>query len=599
MLNNSESGNFMKKVILGVVVLMLINTFIALFAQSREWEQTEQDKKDKQKKAKEILGDNSLRENSVEDRELQLRLSAEIALIEGYSSWCVEEYENALEKFRRAVKINPKSSGLHYQIAQTLLLLKKYNEAIEYALKAISLENNNLYYYLLLVQIYTEQGMYQEAARTYEDMFARKIAGTDIYWKDLAELYHKKLQNPDKALKIYEELERKYGIAEHINYAKQEIFLEQKRLAEALKEAEKLAKFYDEKPQWQANYAKLLIESGKALQAEEFLRDKIRNDYTFQTHLQLLYAYRQQNKTNLQNTLINELLKNNFLPDEVYAEILKNFVAKNHKDAEEILKINPKNVESWLLIAQDAEKKQDFAKAREAYKEAVKLENTRFEAWQKLLFYDYRLYEMDELMHHAQEATELYPTHPEMWWYYGKACFERKNYKKAIECYETGKTFTKNNSFWQVKLQTAIAELYLWEGKIQESEKVVLSLKDNQTEHQDFMSFYAYWLAYKKEKLEEAFKIAQKLIELDEQNGEYLYTLAFVQYRQGKLPDALATLEKALAYRQGAKLQELMGDIYFKMGKKNEAIQHWQKANELKGGSTLLSKKLNDKQLYE
>ncbi|MDW8295625.1 MAG: tetratricopeptide repeat protein [Raineya sp.] len=578
------------------IILLLWVLGLGALAQTNS-EKQEKDKKERVKKAKEILGEDGSVENPVFNKERQMSLTAETALMEGFYDFVVEEYERALLGFKKALKINPKSSGINYQIALTLLKLKKYSEATEYASAAIELENNIPEYYLLLAKIYQEQGLFAEASRIYEKMLDKKLPNTEIYWKDLAEIYHKKLQKPEKALKIYEDLERKYGIIEHINSAKQEIFLEQKNFVEALKEAEKLAKFYSEKPEWQANYAKMLILNGKEAQAEQFLIGKIQSDYTFQTHLQLLHAYQKQNKHTLKEQLVSQLLKNQLLPDEVRSEILKNFVDKTAQNVEKILKDTPRNVDTWLLLAQEAEEQKNFTKAREAYAEIVKLDNNHFEAWKKLLFYDYQLYEIEQLLQHSQESLELYPTQPEMWWYNGKAYFERKNYKKALESYENGKSFTRKDK--SVLLEIAIAEVYLAEGKINEVEKILAELQSTQSENHIFLNFQAFFWAYRKQKLDEAFKIARKVTEAENENGEFLYTLAYVYYRQNKLADAFKTLENALKYKQGAKLQELLGDISFKMGDKDKAVSYWQKAQDLKGGSTLLSKKLTDKQLYE
>jgi tetratricopeptide (TPR) repeat protein len=105
------------------------------------------------------------------------------------------------------------------------------------------------------------------------------------------------------------------------------------------------------------------------------------------------------------------------------------------------------------MLAQEAEKQKNFTKAQEAYKEVVKLDNTNFEAWKRLLWYDWQLYEIEQLLEHSKEALDLYPTQPEIWWYNGKACFERKNYKKALESYEQGKSFVRRNKSAPLKLQ--------------------------------------------------------------------------------------------------------------------------------------------------
>ena len=44
---------------------------------------------------------------------------------------------------------------------------------------------------------------------------------------------------------------------------------------------------------------------------------------------------------------------------------------------------------------------------------------------------------------------------------------------------------------------------------------------------------------------------------------------------------------------------EHYGDILFKLGEKEKAIEYWNKAKKKGGGSDLLDKKIVDKNLYE
>jgi Tfp pilus assembly protein PilF len=45
----------------------------------------------------------------------QLTLSAERELLVGMKFFALDDYSQALESFQKALKINPKSSGIHYQ----------------------------------------------------------------------------------------------------------------------------------------------------------------------------------------------------------------------------------------------------------------------------------------------------------------------------------------------------------------------------------------------------------------------------------------------------------------------------------------------------
>jgi tetratricopeptide (TPR) repeat protein len=59
----------------------------------------------------------------------QLTLSAEREFLAGMKFFALEDYPKALESFQKSLKINPKSSGIHYQIAETFFRLKKISRS--------------------------------------------------------------------------------------------------------------------------------------------------------------------------------------------------------------------------------------------------------------------------------------------------------------------------------------------------------------------------------------------------------------------------------------------------------------------------------------
>jgi len=533
----------------------------------------------------------------------QLTLSAEREFLAGMKFFALEDYPKALESFQKSLKINPKSSGIHYQIAETFFRLKKYPEATTYAEKAIELEDTNKYYYILLANILQAQGLHEEAAKVYEKMFAKKIQGTDLYHYDVAQIYQFKTKDYTKALKAYDFLEKKFGVQLAVNQAKQLIYIEQKNYPAAIAEAEKLATTFPENNDLQVSYAQTLLEAGQEAKAQKFLEKHINQDFSFLSHLLLLKVYQKQGKEKEKNDLLTKILENKNTPEEVRSAILKEYAQSGNavveKSLEEVAEQNLQDASAWFLYAQKAEKNKEYEKARDAYLKVVSLENTNFEAWQKLLWLDTELAQAESLLSHSEQALELYPTQAICWLYNGIAFFENKQYKKALESYQQGLELIRNNPELQTQFQIRLADTYFAQEQYDKTDKILEEVLAKNPQNVVALNNYSYYLALRKQKLDVAFRNAKKLAESYPENHNFQATYGVVLYKQNKLQEAKKVLEKALSIKETATIAEHYGDVLFKIGEKEKALAYWQKAQSMRGGSHLLAKKLSDKQLYE
>ena len=95
--------------------------------------------------------------------------------------------------------------------------------------------------------------------------------------------------------------------------------------------------------------------------------------------------------------------------------------------------------------------------------------------------------------------------------------------------------------------------------------------------------------------------MAEKAIQLQPNEKNYQDTYSWVLYKSGEFSEALKWSDKALKNggQEDPSILEHRGDILFQLGKSNEALESWQKAQTLGGGSSLLEKKIANKQLYE
>jgi tetratricopeptide (TPR) repeat protein len=91
------------------------------------------------------------------------------------------------------------------------------------------------------------------------------------------------------------------------------------------------------------------------------------------------------------------------------------------------------------------------------------------------------------------------------------------------------------------------------------------------------LNYLGYMLADRGERLEEAREMIRKALELEPDNGAYLDSLGWVNFRLNRLDEAEQNLRLSIEKINGdPTVYDHLGDVYLKEGKVKEAIAQWQ-----------------------
>lgn len=136
----------------------------------------------------------------------------------------------------------------------------------------------------------------------------------------------------------------------------------------------------------------------------------------------------------------------------------------------------------------------------------------------------------------------------------------------------------------------------LWGGgKKAEAEVLLRAILDDDPDHAAACNDLGYHLADEGRNLAEAERLIRRALTADRidrrksgsaepESAAYLDSLGWVQFRQGKLKDARATLERAAALPYGAtdgNVWDHLGDVLFRLNEKAQARDAWEKAKGL------------------
>ena len=108
---------------------------------------------------------------------------------------------------------------------------------------------------------------------------------------------------------------------------------------------------------------------------------------------------------------------------------------------------------------------------------------------------------------------------------------------------------------------------------------------------------YAYYLSLTGNGLQKAEQMSYKTVKAEPDNGTYLDTYAWILFMQGRYEEAKIYIEQALKnYKTpSADVIEHAGDIFWKCGDRNAAVEYWKQAVDAGGSDSVLKKKLKQK----
>ncbi len=175
-------------------------------------------------------------------------------------------------------------------------------------------------------------------------------------------------------------------------------------------------------------------------------------------------------------------------------------------------------------------------------------------------------------------AVELFPDDAEINYYLGFVCNRQGKKACARQHLERSLELDGNN----VQTMLALAALYDEEKEHERAEKIYTALVKSEVENATVLNNYAYHLAERNLRLDEARTLVEKALVLEAANGAFWDTLGWIIFRQGDAISAREKIEKSIDLSpKSAEVWEHYGDILVAMGEKEQARRAYERALEL------------------
>lgn len=548
------------------------------------------------------------KENIVDEVQKERNLTqAEYYFAEGMKFYVLENYTKAIDQFQKALEANPDNAGANYAMADAHAKAGNSTQGITFAEKAIKLDDSNKYFYYLLASLYEKEKKYPQAVKVYQDLMKKLPEDSESYF-NLANIYLFQEKYED-AIKLYDRIEKTIGINEDVVRQKQQIFLKLNKTDEAIAESKKLIESFPGEIKYTILLAEIYMSNGRSKDAIPLL-EKIIQDGAEQAQARLILSdiYRSNGQTEKAE---QELLTAFSSPDlEVgtkvqilasYIKVLKDESSKKNalKLADLIIKIHPNEAKAYAIYGHLLESSKEKERARNMYFTSLQLDNSVFETWHQLISLDYELHQVDSLLKHSEQALELFPNQGIFWFFNGYGFLMKKEYEKAVLSLEESKKLSGSNKQLLNDIELLLGDSYNGMGDFIRSDASYETVLATDPDNATVLNNYSYNLSLRKEKLDRAKQMAAKLIEKHPDNPTYLDTYAWILYMLEDYQQARKHLEKAAAKATNGTILEHYGDVLYKLGDTELALQQWMKAKQLGESSDLIDKKIAQKKLYE
>lgn len=541
---------------------------------------------------------------------------AEYYFAEGEKFFILGDYAKALLYFQRVHELNPANATVNFKIAEIYFKSSKPEDHLRAAVsaeRAIALDKSNKYFYLLASNIYAQLNQFDKAANTLE-ILLREVKGTEDYLYELAALYRVS-NRPEDALKTYTRAEQALGITETAAFQKIQLLLELKRPEEAEREASRFLEHFPEEERNVLAVAEIFSRQGqtdKAIRyAERFLS---KHPEAGSTRMLLAGFYRDSGQEAKARDLVARLMGDATV--EVGSKLLmlgtyhaflnqqkqsgKNDVALESfvRDmAQQLRAAHSGHADVHLLAGDVLMTLRQPQEASEEYRKAIRLGAASYEAWQNLLYLELQTNQLDSLLAHSEEALELFPNQGNVYYFNGYANFIKKRYREATYALEQAKRLSGSNKALAQDINALLGDAYNATREYAKSDQAYQEVLAANPENDFVLNNYSYYLALRQEKLDLAEKMAAQLIKRHPTNNTYLDTYAWVLYMAGKYKEARKTMEIVMRSNEtNATYHEHYGDILFKLGEEDKAVEQWRKAKSM-GGDENLDRKIANRKI--
>ncbi len=535
--------------------------------------------------------------------------------LDGVREKLLGNWDKAIAKFKETLEKEPTNAAAAFELARAYEAVKDLDKALSSAKNAVLWDASNIWFKKYLADLYQLTNKDKDAAVLYEQLAKSDPHNEEYYFKWAYFLV--RASEPEKAIKVYDDLEKMIGVNEETTRHKHTLYLGMGDYKKAAKELESIISIFPEKTEYRhllATFYEQTDQKDLAKQTYQAILNLNPNDA--RAKIALSESAKGNDDIGFLNSLKPVFENPNVNIDVKITEILPyvNQFADTGGDnlgttllglVSILEKVHPNSAKSYAVLGDVLYYSGQRDQALEKYKKTLELDDNVWAVWEQLLYIYAEKQDYTNLATYSEKALDIFPNQATAQYLNGMAYNGTEQYRDALGSLQQAMIMSGNNARlkYEILNEMGKTQFHLKQyDRSDESFEEAMKLNPNDPL---VLRNYSHHLAARpsgtSEQLAKAKQLAEKLNDLAPKAPANEAALAFVFYKMKDYNAAKSWLDKALEHggSNHATVLEYYGDVLFQMGNTAGAVEYWQKAVEAGGQSSVLKKKAAEGKMYE
>ena len=504
------------------------------------------------------------------------------------------EYDAAFQLYSHCLDIYPGSAAVLYEISQFYMFLGQESKGEEALKQAVRSDDTNFWYKQTLASYYQSKQNWLKAISVYEDM-AQIFPSRLEPLLSLADLYSR-TKSYESLVTTLDRIEELDGKSEQISMEKFRAYLQLDNMEKAFSEIQSLVDEYPYDMRYRTVLGDVYLSNERNEEALKVYQDILKEEPDYAPAMVSLASYYQKTgQDSLYNMQIDSILVNENVDTKLKLDFMRQLIMKSEqtdRDSTKIIRLfetiltrKQPNADVPMLYAQYLITKKMEKESVPVLNKVLSLDPENKPARLQLLGYAIRDNNLDEVIRVATPATVYNPDAMEFYYYLGLAHYQKDETDKALEVFNKGVQQINEKSDKNIAsdFYSILGDLYHSREMKAEAYAAYDSSLVYNPNNINTLNNYAYYLSVERTNLDKAEEMSFITVKAEPENSTYLDTYAWILFEKGRYTEARIYIEQAMENGGDSSqvIVEHCGDIYYKLGEKDKALELWKKALNL------------------
>lgn len=516
------------------------------------------------------------------------------------------QFNDAIKSFEACLNMRQNDDAVYYALSQLYLQTQQLSKSAEAIQKAAKLDPKNVWYVQELAYMQFEAKNYTEAAKNFKALVAKEPQNVDWLFSYAESLV--RAGDSQGAIKALDKLQDQVGVNPELSIEKFRLYRQVKQDEKALNELQAALKVFPKDAQLIANLVDYYFEKKQSDKAFEYLQKLAEVDpQNGNAHLALAQFYDQKGERKKSYEELFLVFKAPDLPLDQKMKIMISLFDSQTTLDPEMLELAAVLVDTYpseakvYTIQGDCFLKMNKSKeALKAFKTALTYEKTKYVVWEQVMFMEYENKDYASLYETSTACLSYFALQSKAYLFQAISANQLKKHQEALAATEQGVELSSSDNALKSEFFAQQGEAYFGLKKYNEGKNSYESSLKLTPSNVLVKNNYAYRLATAKVDLSRAETLIKEVLQNNSNESHFLDTYAWILFQQEKYSEAKKYILQAYELKPNDKIiVEHMGDVLFKEGKINEALNFWKEAKKLGSSNQLLDKKIEQKNYYE